>query len=114
MSPKTTKILIAENKQSDSQLIREMLSGKGSGSFDEESVDNLSDVLEHLAIESYDIILLNLTLPDSQGLATLEKVQESTSELPIVIITRKKDESTAIQAVHFGAQTYIIMEEMNS
>lgn len=108
---KKIKILLIEDNPGDVRLILEML--KGASGYQSELVDvaNLEDGLKHLSEETFDVVLLDLGLPDSQGLETLNKINEQVPEVPIVILTGLADEVVTADALHKGAQDYLVKGE---
>jgi serine phosphatase RsbU (regulator of sigma subunit) len=70
--------------------------------------DSLSAALARLRAEFYSVVLLDLSLPDSQGLVTFRAVSESFPHLPVVVLTGLADETAAIRAVEEGAQDYLV------
>lgn len=79
-----------------------------------ERVDRLSKGLDRLAADGIDAILLDLGLPDSQGLSTFEKIYAATKHVPILILTAFKDDALALEAVRRGAQDYLIKGKVDS
>jgi PAS domain S-box-containing protein len=75
---------------------------------DIERVDRLSKGIDRLAKQNIDAILLDLGLPDSQGLNTFEKIHTVAQQIPILILTAFKDDALALEAVRRGAQDYLI------
>ena len=69
--------------------------------------------LDHLGKGDTDVLLLDLDLPDSQGLDTVVRVRERDSEVPIVVFTMHGDDDTALRALKAGAQDYIVKSELN-
>jgi signal transduction histidine kinase len=108
------KILLIEDNPGDVRLIREFLSESKYGIFTVISAPRLSDGLELLAKETIDLVLLDLGLPDSQGIDTFTRVNEKALHLPIVILTGQNDEVLGIRAVGEGAQDYLVKGEVNS
>jgi PAS domain S-box-containing protein len=108
MANKDVKILLIEDNPGDVRLIREMLAEAAYVSFELESANRLSTGLKRLAKETPDVILLDIGLPDSQGLDTLKKVYAKTKTVPIVVLTGLEDESVGIEAVQRGAQDYLV------
>jgi putative two-component system response regulator len=104
----TLCVLIVEDNQADVDLIREALPETGPVSFQIESVSRLSEALARLKNAGIDLVLLDLGLPDSQGLETYRKLSEATSHLPVVILTGNDDQEVAVAAVREGAQDYLI------
>ncbi len=72
-----------------------------------EHVDRLSKGQNRLAEGSVDAVLLDLGLPDSQGLSTFENIHSAAPQVPIVILTGFKDDAQGVEAVRRGAQDYL-------
>ena len=73
-----------------------------------ERVDRLSKGIDRLAMGNIDAVLLDLGLPDSQGLNTFEKIQAVAKNVPILILTAFTNDALALEAVRKGAQDYLI------
>jgi len=108
------KLLMIEDNPRDARLIHEMLSEADGAPFDSESVNGLSKGLERLATGYFDVLLLDLGLPDSQGLDTFNKLHAQSPQVPVVILTDLDDASLAYKAVRNGAQDYLVKSQMNS
>jgi PAS domain S-box-containing protein len=106
------RVLVVEDNPADADLVREYLPVAGPVSFQIESVSRLSEALAKLAHEGFDLILIDLGLPDSQGLATYYKLQKAAPDTPAIILTGQDDEETAVAAVRNGAQDYLIKGEI--
>jgi len=78
-----------------------------------ESYSRLSESLNSIKTKNYDIILLDLTLPDSDRESTLEKVLKTTAAIPIIILTGLDDKEIALESLQKGAQDYLIKSELN-
>jgi len=111
---KILRILLIEDNPGDVRLIKEMLSESKMATFDVETADRLSSGLELIANNRFDVILLDLGLPDSQGLSTLTKLSEIKPEAPVIVLTGFKDESVGVQAVKEGAQDYLIKGQVDN
>jgi signal transduction histidine kinase len=114
MTDKSVSILLVEDNPGDRRLIREMLAEAGSVKFDLECADRLHAGLEHLGANKVEAILLDLGLPDSQGLDTLRKIYAQAPKVPIVVLTGLNDELIGAQAVNNGAQDYLIKGQVDS
>jgi anti-anti-sigma factor len=114
MSTKEIKILLIEDDRKDARLIQTMLGDAADIAFDMEVFGRLSTGLERLAEGDIDLVLLDLTLPDSRGLKSLSKVRSQTSEVPVIIITGLDDEGAALEALQRGAQDYLIKGQVDS
>ncbi|OVE82349.1 hypothetical protein BVY03_01160 [bacterium K02(2017)] len=73
---------------------------------------NLREGLEFLESNKSNLILLDLNLPDSEGLKTLEKVSQSFKLIPIIVLTGTGDKDSAIEAIKMGAQDYVVKEQL--
>jgi CheY-like chemotaxis protein len=107
MPGKSTHILLVEDNPGDARLVREMLAEAGGWSFAVDWVTSLSEALEHLARGGIDLVLLDLGLPDSQGLDTFLRAYEPASHLPFLVLTGYADETLGSTAVRQGAQDYL-------
>ena len=115
MVDKPINVLFIEDNPGDARLIRELLAEGGGERFHLECVDRLSTGLERLVEGGIDIVLLDLGLPDSQGLDTLHRVIAEVPEVPItVVLTGTDDEELAVQAVRAGAQDYLIKGQIEN
>ncbi len=108
------KSLLVEDNPADARLIREMLKGPPAGAFQVEHVARLTAALARLGQEAFDVVLLDLDLPDSQGLKTLTLAQEACHGLPIVVLTGLDDEGFALEAMRAGAQDYLVKGRFDS
>ncbi len=114
MNLKPIKVLLIEDNPADTDFIREMLSEIKRHPFNLEHAERLSSGLEHLAKGDTEVVLLDLTLPDSQGLGTLARVHAQAPEVPVVVLTGLDDEMPAIKAMLAGAQDYLIKGQVDS
>ncbi len=84
-----------------------MLLDVGTHEFDIESANNLKSGIDRLERDDLAVVLLDLGLPDSQGLDTLAAVCSRFPEIPVVVLTGRDDEEIALEAVRRGAQDYL-------
>jgi len=101
------KVLLVEDNPGDAFLIQQQFSVAKSYRYQLTHVDYLEKATSSLSQSSFDIILLDLSLPDGQGLETLKIIKEHSLSTPIVILSGLNDEALAIQAVRQGAQDYL-------
>lgn len=103
------RVLLVEDNLGDAFLIEEKLKIDNNNLwFHLTHVERLAEAIARLSAENIDVILLDLSLPDSQGLETFLTLQEQASSLPIVVLTGMDDEQLAMQAVRQGAQDYLV------
>jgi len=106
----TLKILLVEDNPGDAMLIRFALAEVRGHRFLITPCASLADAIAHLG-DGFDVALLDLSLPDSEGLATLTSLQQAAPDLPVVILTGQSDTSLAAQALEVGAQDYLFKGE---
>jgi diguanylate cyclase (GGDEF)-like protein/PAS domain S-box-containing protein len=111
--PSPVRILLVEDSLEQAALVREMLAAVPDTHFELEHSRRVGDGLEHLVARTPDVILLDLGLPDSDGLDGVERVRSVVPEVPIVVVTNRQDEAVAARALAFGAQDYLIKRELN-
>ena len=114
MSDTRFEVLLIEDNEGDARLLREMLRESRGVSFELVCANRLSAGLDALRGGTIDMVLLDLSLPDSQGLDTLREVFRRTSDIPIVVMTGMEDETLALKAVQLGAQDYLVKGQMQS
>ncbi len=114
MFPQAIHILLIEDNPGDARLIREMLAESTSVSFQLTVAERLEIGLRELASGSFDLLLTDLSLPDSAGLETLMRVHALAPAIPIVVMTGDHDETTGIKAVQEGAQDYLVKGRTDS
>ena len=102
------QVLLIEDNPGDARLIRELLSEAQTITFVTENADRLSTGLARLAQGGIDAVLLDLSLPDSQGLETLEALRSKEPDVPVLVLTGLDDERTGLKAVRRGAQEYLV------
>jgi PAS domain S-box-containing protein len=102
------RILLVEDDRADSRLIREYLGEAGPGVYSVDHVTTLREAEEHLSGGTApDLVLLDLSLPDSQGLETVTRILALKSDLPVVVLTGSSDERLPLEALRAGAQDYL-------
>ncbi len=105
---KLFKVLLVEDNPGDAFLIQEQFKTAKSYVYHLTHVEYLAKAISSLAQDAYDVILLDLSLPDSRGFETLKTIKEHSWAIPIVILSGINDEELAIQAVRQGAQDYLV------
>jgi diguanylate cyclase (GGDEF)-like protein/PAS domain S-box-containing protein len=107
----TLQALLVEDNPGDARLIKEALVEMGEPRLQLAWVDTLAKGLEQLAARHFDLILLDLSLPDSQGMGTVKHIEQAAPTTPIVVLTGLDDEAVAVAAVRSGAQDYLVKSE---
>ena len=102
------RVLLVEDNPGDARLILDLLQEVNAGGFEFERVDRLSAALDRVPKAPVDVVLLDLGLPDSQGIETFWSVQRDVPEAPIIVISGLSDERLALEAVRAGAQDYLV------
>ena len=115
MSKKSiTRLLLIEDNPGDARLLREMLNEQGSHNIEFTHVECMSEAEKHLAECEVDIILLDLGLPDAQGLEAVRRAHAAAPRVPLVVLTALDDESLAAQALQEGAQEHLIKGQVDT
>ncbi|MEG4341875.1 PAS domain S-box protein [Microcoleus sp. A003_D6] len=112
------KVLLVEDNQAEADLIEELLletnlSREHPQRLSVSCTDRLSKAQQLLVCEHFDVILLDLSLPDSQDLSTIVKIQEYSLNTPIVVLTARNDEELAVQSIQAGAQDYLVKRNID-
>ena len=106
--------LMVEDNPGDADLLEHLLSQSGAPRHDVSCVARLSEALERIVSERFDIVLLDLGLPDSFGLVTLRTVLHSAARLPVIVLTGNDDEQAGLDAIREGAQDYLVKGETDA
>lgn len=106
-------ILLIEDNPGDVRLVEEMLKQAGTV-FELTSVDRLSSGIEKIKSNGFDVILLDLGLPDSQGIDTLNKLNETKPEAPVIVLTSLADDTIGVRSVKEGVQDYLVKGHVDS
>lgn len=114
MLDKVVKVLLIEDNDADARFISEMFKEIQKPEYEIARVSKLNDGFKYLEDHPIDILLLDLSLPDSIGLETFEKAHSQDPKLPIVILSGLNDEEVAIRAVRHGAQDYLMKGDVNN
>ena len=107
MTPRHKRVLIVEDNAMDSSLIAKMLR-HGAGAFEVTHATGLVEAEAKLKRSAFDVIISDLTLPDSQGLNTFSRLNATAANSPIIVVSGTDDEELALGAVREGAQDYLV------
>jgi PAS domain S-box-containing protein len=106
-------ILMIEDNPGDIRLVREMLSESCNIQFNLHTAETLSEGMNLLSQKSYDVVLLDINLPDSSGADTFIKLKQSFSKIPVVILTGLVDENMGDMAITHGVQDYLVKNHLD-
>jgi sigma-B regulation protein RsbU (phosphoserine phosphatase) len=101
------RILLVEDNVADARLFQELLADARTP-FDITHVRKLSEAIERLRQGGIDIVMSDLSLPDSQGLETFERLHVAAPQVPVIVLSGLDDETLAVETVHRGAQDYLV------
>lgn len=114
MSDRPIKVLIIEDDRDYAALLRELLRHAPFPTFEAIWVERLADGLERVGAGDIELVLLDLSLPDSDGLESLMALRSIAPQVPIIVQTALNDERLAVEAVRKGAQDYLFKGQMRS
>ncbi len=112
-TPRRIRALLIEDNPGDARLIEVMLAEADGKSFELRHVERLEDGLRELGSGTIDVVLSDLSVPDSHGLETFQRLHARAPHVPIIVLSGLNDTTIALSAVHQGAQDYLIKGEVN-
>jgi DNA-binding response OmpR family regulator len=113
MDTEPIRVLLIEDNVGDCKLILKMFDNSEVAEFELTHTSRLTSGLKLLESGKFDIILLDLGLPDSVGFESFKSTLELHPAIPIIILTGLTNEQTGIQAIKYGAQDYLVKGEFN-
>jgi len=113
MEKETLQVLLVEDNLADVRLMTETLNEVGTGKVHVQHVDRISTALRCLREEKFDVVLLDLNLPDGQGLETVERLCETNPQMPVIVLTGVEDDDLALASVKAGAQDYLVKGQVD-
>ncbi|OGW72109.1 MAG: hypothetical protein A2Y02_02810 [Omnitrophica bacterium GWA2_52_12] len=108
MNDKQIRVLLVEDSSADAQLVQDLLKESDGGDYPIQTADTLKGGLDSLSHEPFDIILLDLSLPDSSPSATFPALHQKSPTTPIVVMTGFNDMNLALESVQQGCQDYLV------
>ena len=112
MNARKVHILLVDDDPGDCRLVKLALAKSPQAmEFTMETAGSLAKALKHLERYSFDLVLLDLVLPDSQGLETVDEVCQFYPHMPVVVLTGLADEDMAVKAIKMGASDYLVKDE---
>lgn len=112
MVSKINHVLIIEDSPVVRSVVKQMLASGQKETFDVHGSENLTEGLLWLKNETVDVIILDLSLPESTGVETIGKVRSEDSNVPIVVFTASEDDALAMAAMHHGADDFLVKTEV--
>lgn len=109
----TVSILLVEDNPGDARLFKEALKEAYTAKYDLVHCQSLGQALDYLAQSAPTVIVVDLGLPDAFGLEVVKKVRAAALEAPVVVLTSRVDETLGLQALHEGAQDYLVKGELD-
>jgi PAS domain S-box-containing protein len=113
MNAQPIRVLLIEDNPGDALLVRHLLAESASGAFAVAHADRLAAGLQRLAAGA-DVVLLDLVLPDREGLAALAAVRAAAPAVPVVVMTGLEDEALGLKSLQQGAQDYLVKGRFES
>jgi signal transduction histidine kinase len=114
MSGRAFNVLLVEDNPGDIRLIDEMLKEARNVLFEVECVGTLTMALNFLAERAFDVVVLDLLLPDSQGFDTLLKIITDAPTTAVVVLTAMNNEAAGLKALQHGAQDYLLKDQADA
>jgi DNA-binding response OmpR family regulator len=108
------RVLLVEDTFSDAQLLERMLSKSKVPAFEVTHVTDLANASRALAEGAFEVVLLDLGLPDSIGATTVSKLRTKSSEIPIIVLTAVQVPQTILDAIKMGAQDYFVKSRLDA
>ncbi|MDO9106047.1 MAG: diguanylate cyclase [Methylovulum sp.] len=110
---KSIRVLLVEDEIGDARLVQIGLRQPHSASFDVICVDTLSKAQQQLAQQPFDVVLLDLSLPDSSGLDTVRMIKKTNRGVAIIVLTGQYDTEFALNTLEAGAADYLVKGEFS-
>jgi sigma-B regulation protein RsbU (phosphoserine phosphatase) len=107
------KILLVEDEPGFAQRIKAMLDQASGGVFEVETVGHFDAGLARLAQGGFDLMLVDLSLPDGAGIANIDGAHAVDQRVPVIVLGSADDEAVALEAMHQGAQDYLVKGQLN-
>lgn len=102
------QVLVVEDNPDHAVIVSQALTSGGGAAFEVTHVTRLDDALTDLAARRFDVVLLDLALPDSQGLEGIGRLRSRFPEIPVIVLTASNSEVLGVESVRAGAQDYLV------
>jgi two-component sensor histidine kinase len=114
MSSEPLQILLVEDNAGDVRLLREMFSTERPDSYKITHMQRLGSAIDHLSRGGVDIVLLDLGLPDGNGMDPVRQVRKLAPEVPLIVLTGNDDDAMVAEAMREGAQDYLVKGQIEN
>lgn len=108
MAAQLQRVLLVEDDVALREVLRIRIARACPDRFDLQYASDLASALDRVVKEPFEVVLLDLSLPDSDGLATLRRIRVAAPRLPVVVLTGTDDERRATDAIRLGAHDYLV------
>lgn len=102
------RVLLVEDDPHDTRVLRAMILRSSEPRFELEQVATIAEACDQLATREFDLVILDLGLPDASELDGLARIQECSRDIPLIVLTGRDDEALALEALHGGAEDYLV------
>jgi CheY-like chemotaxis protein len=117
MNSSAMQVLLVEDNPADASVLRRLFARLGQDAWKlvevpqlDEAIEACQEHVELMAGKPFDVVLLDLSLPDTAGIETVRRFCQTTPNVPVVILTGTEDEALAVQAIQSGAQDYLVKD----
>ncbi|MBI4563135.1 MAG: GGDEF domain-containing response regulator [Planctomycetes bacterium] len=114
MNASPIRVLLIEDNPGDARLVQEYLAEAPRAEFSFDTADRLGEGLSLLSRNEYDVVLLDLSLPDARGMDTFIMLRNQGAPVPVVVLTGLDDESLGLKAMKEGAQDYLVKGQVST
>ena len=104
----TVRVLVLEDNLADARLMRHWLTGEVSGQYHVAFASRVAEAIELIRRESFDVVLADLSLPDSEGMATVAALDEHLGDTALVVLTGNDNEEQAVRSLRQGCQDFLV------
>ena len=111
---KALRLLLVEDSAGDARLLREMIAEQAARGLEVAHVETMEAAERHLSLGAFDVVVVDLGLPDAQGLEAVRRTQRAAPRTPLVVLTGLDDEALAVAALQAGAEDYLVKGQIES
>src|SRR5687767_1368606 len=112
--PQPLRVLHVEDDEIDTRLVQRVLQAIPVYSVNCDHVETINTAIHSLSCQDYDVVILDMRLPDGFGLDLVQAVKDIAPDKPIIILSGIDDMELTLKAVQYGAQEYLVKDELNA